>query len=319
MKYILYPFIIAYALMCISITDVLAQDTTPNSKVPIAVYLPEENTDMPSEALTTLNNKLKAAATQSGMGATDGFAQFYLTCTSTRVDMQVIAGAPTKYRQELELSVYVVDAMSSKIFGSIDIPVHGVGNSETKAYMACFKQLSPSNSNLKNFLIKTNKGIVDYYESQIDNIITMAESLAKVYKYDEALFRLALVPEVCPSYSKIMDVATKIYQKYIDDHANRCLAKARTIWNAGQDAAAATEAGEYLAEILPEASCYEEAMALANEIKKRVKDDIEYYRNLESRDADRAHQQRMAEINAWKEVGVAYGQNQRDVYYKTLF
>lgn len=310
-------FIVACALLTVSTTAVKAQEApaAAPAKVPISVYLPEEIDNIPQEAKNTLQNKLKAAAAQSGMGATDGYAQFYMTCSVTKVDMQVIPGAPTKYRQEIDVTLYVVDAMSKKVFGSTNFSTHGVGNSETKAYMACFKQISPSNSTLKNFLIKTNKDIIDYYESQINNIISIAQSLAKVYKYDEALFRLSLVPEVCPSYQKIMDVATGIYQKYIDDHANRCLAKARSVWNAGQDFNAASEAGEYLAEILPEAACYNEAQALAQEIKQRVGDDIEYYRSLEARDADRAHEKSMAEINAWREVGVSFGNNQRDVYY----
>ncbi len=310
-------FIIACAVMLTSLSAKAQQTTAPAApaKVPISVYLPDELDNIPEEARNTLKNKFKAAAAQSGMGATDDFAQFYMTCTATKVDMQVIPGAPTKYRQEVDLTLYIVDAMSKKVFGSTSFSTHGVGNSETKAYMACFKQVSPSNSTLKNFLVKTNKEIVDYYEGQIDNIIAIAQSLAKVYKYDEALFRLSLVPEVCPSYQKVIDVATGIYQKYIDDHANRCLAKARSVWNAGQDFNAASEAGEYLAEILPEASCYDEAQALAQEIKQRVGDDIEYYRNLEARDADRAHEKSMAEINAWREVGVSFGNNQRDVYY----
>ena len=315
MKYIVNLLVTFCAILCMMTTKVIAQNTAHQGLVPISVYIPNDTENIPLEAHRVLLNKFKAAASQCGMGATEDFAQFYITCSSTKVDMQVIAGAPPKYRQELELSVYVIDAFSNKIFGSVTLPVHGVGESETKSYMACFKQLSPSNGTLKSFLLKTNKGIINYYEGQINNIISMAQSLAKVYKYDEALFRLSLVPEACPSYNIVMEEATKIYQKYIDDQANRCLAKARSIWNAGQDFTAASEAGEYLAEILPEAKCYNEALELANTIKKRVGDDIEYYRKLESRDADRAHQQRMSEINAWKEVGVAYGKNQKDIYY----
>ena len=49
-----------------------------------------------------------------------------------------------------------------------------------------------------------------------------------------------------------MAVAVGIYQKYLDDKANKALARAMAIWNAGQDSYAAAEAGEYLAEILPD-------------------------------------------------------------------
>ena len=311
--------IIACALLCTSLNVAMAQEskTEVTSKVPISVYVPEESCDIPVEAQNALNTKLMTAAAQNGMGATSDFTQFCLSYTTTKTGMQVLPGAPTKYRQEIDITLYIVDVMSKKIFNATTFSTHAVGNSETKAYIACFNQLSSSNKNLKSFLVKTNKDIVDYYEGQIDNIIAIAESLAKVYKYEEALFRLSLVPDVCPSYHKVLEVATGIFQKYIVDEAKRNLAKARAIWNAGLDFAAAAESAEYLALILPEASCYEDAMALSQEIKERVGSDIQYYRDLESRDADRAHEISMAQIDAWRQIGVSYGNNQRDTYYNT--
>lgn len=286
------------------------------AKVPVAVYFPEQVESIPAAAQDVLLAKLTAAAAQNGMAATPDFAQFYMTCAASVVDRNVIPGAPTKYRQQVELTFYVVDAFAKKVFNSTTLSAHGVGDSEAKAYIACFKQVSPSNAVLKTFMQETNSRIIDYYEGQCDNIISIAQSLAKVYKYDEALFRLSLYPEACPSYGRIVEVATDIYQKYIDDRANRCLAKARAIWNSGLNAEAAAEAGQYLAEILPEAACYKEAAALSEEIKARVGSDIDYVRELEARDNAQAHEARMAAITGWKEVGVAYGNNQKSNTYK---
>lgn len=290
--------------------------TTEKAKVPVSIYFPEQVESVPVEAQNVLVSKLTSAAAQNGMAATPDFAQFYVTCTASVLDRNVIAGAPTKYRQQVELTFYVVDAFARKIFNSTTCTAKGVGNSEAKAYIASFRQLSTQNAALKRFLTETSGQIVDYYEGQCDNIIELARSLAKVGKYDEALFRLSLYPEACPSFNKIVEVASEIYQKYIDDRANRCLAKARAIWNAGQDAAAASEAGQYLAEIMPEASCYADAVALSDEIKERVKSDIDYVRQIEARDNAQAHEVRMESIKAWKEVGIAYGNNQKSHTYK---
>lgn len=285
-------------------------------KVPVSIYFPEQVESMPAEAQNILISKLTSAASRNGMAATPDFAQFYLTCVASVLDRDVIAGAPTKYRQEVELTFYVVDAFAKKVFNSVSLTTKGVGNSEAKAYIAGFRQLPSQHEELSRFLTETNSRIVDYYEGQCDNIIRIAQSLAKVYKYDEALFRLSLYPEACPSYSRIVDVAVEIYQKYIDDRANRCLAKARSVWNAGQNAEAAAEAGLYLAEILPEASCYAEAVELSNEIKERVKSDIDYVRQLEARDNAQEHEARMAMVKAWREVGIAFGNNQKSHTYK---
>lgn len=308
-------YLFAGAALLASVAGVRAQ-SAETAKVPVSIYFPEQVESVPVEAQNILVSKLTSAAAQNGMAATPDFAQFFVTCTASVLDRQVIAGAPTKYRQEVELSFYVVDAFAKKVFNSTTVATKGVGNSEAKAYIAGFRQLSTQNAALKRFLTETNGRIIDYYESQCDNIIEIARSLAKVGKYDEALFRLSLYPEACPSFGKIVEVAAGIYQKYIDDRANRCLAKARAIWNAGQDAAAASEAGQYLAEIMPEAACYADALALSDEIKERVKSDIDYVRKLEARDNAQGHEARMAAINAWREVGLAFGNNQKSHTYK---
>lgn len=285
-------------------------------QIPISVYLPEEAESIPASARHSLESKLITATSRNGMGATEDFAQFYVTCAATVVDQQVVPGAPTKYRQEVEWNLYVVDAFAKKIFGSTVINTRGVGNSPEKAYMQSLRQISGSDPTLSAFFGQMNHKIITYYESQCDNIIAIAQSLAGVYKYDEALFRLSIYPEACPSYSRIVEVATEIYAKYREDQALRNLARARAIWSAGLDAAAAREAAPYLAEILPDVSCYEEAMQLLAEIKQRVKEDIDYLRQIEERNNRQGHELAMARVAAWRDVGIAYGTNQKQTIYR---
>lgn len=304
--------LLLYAAVCFAAVCAQAQET----KIPVAVYFPEQIESVPETAVKSLTSKLTAAAAQCGMGVIDDFAQFYLTCDASVVSRDVVPGAPPKYSQSVDLTLYVIDVFSKKIFNSVTISTRGIGNSEAKAYIACFRNITPANKDVQSFLRKTNEQIVSYYEGQRENIISIARALAKVYKYDEALFRLSLYPEACAGYDRIVEEATLIYSKYIDDKANRNLAKARAVWNAGQDMSAAAEAGEYLAEIMPEASCYNDAMALAKEIKARVGSDIDYFRKIEERDNAQQHEESMARINAWREVGVAFGKNQKSHTYK---
>lgn len=288
-------------------------------KVPIAVYFPEQVESIPRTSVNALSAKLITALGQSEMGASDDFAQFYLTCKAAVISRDVIPGAPPKYRQNVDLTFYVIDAFSQKIFNAFTLSTNGIGNSEAQAYIACFQKIQPSNKDLQNFLTETNNRITTYYETQTDNIITTAQSLAKVNNYEEALFRLSQYPEVCSGYNRIVEAATGIYAKYVQDKANRDLAKARSIWNAGQNSVAAAEAGTYLAEIIPEASCYGEAVALWKEIKNTVKGDIEYERAVETRNSAYEQEATIANINAWKAVGVAFGNNQKaDTYNREI-
>lgn len=287
-----------------------------SEKVPVAVYYPETVDGISSEAAALLMNKLTLATTQNGMGAANESPQFYITCVPVENDKHVVPGAPVKYFFKSDLNFYVVDAFAKKIFTSCTMPSQGIGNSETKAMIACFKKFTPSSEVFVKFLDETDKKIKEYYEGRIDLIIKKARTLAEAYKYEEALFELAVVPEACQSYEKVLTEAELIWKKYIDDKAAKALAKAKSIWAAGQDAAAAAEAGEYLSEILPDSKYYSDAQKLSDEMKARVKSDIDYYRKLEARDNQQQFELSKNTIQAWKEVGVAYGNHQQPVTYR---
>lgn len=286
--------------------------------VPMGVAIAETSTTIPASSYDFLTTRLNAAVTNAGLGTTQNVTQFYLTCNYTVVDKHIVPGAPTKYFQTVEMNYFVCDAFAQKVFSSVAIEAKGVGNSEEQSTTAAVRQVSPTNKNLIAFLKDANAKIRKYYDEQYPMIITKARNLAKVHEYEQALFILEVVPECCVGYAEVLQAGSEIYQKYIDDLANKALAKATAIWNAGQDAEAAAAAGEYLSEILPDATCYPQAVALSNEIKARVHSDIDYYRKREEKALDREHEAQMAVIDAWKGVGVAYGTNQRSNYYKSI-
>ena len=51
-------------------------------------------------------------------------------------------------------------------------------------------------------------------------------------------------------------------------------------------------------------------------MKARVKSDIDYYRKLEARDNAQQHELAMGKVNAWKEIGVAFGNHQQPGTYR---
>ena len=78
-------------------------------------------------------------------------------------------------------------------------------------------------------------------------------------------------------------------------------------WAAEQNATGAQKAGEFLAEIYPDAKCYEDAMNLYKEIKGKVLDDWEFEMKQYQDGIDLEKQR----INAMREVGVAFGKGQQ--------
>lgn len=296
-----------------------AQESRLQDNVQMAVYLDESQNAVPQNVKGLVEARLKTILSKNMMGASGDFCQFFVTCDANKVESDILPGAPTKYRDVIEVNFYVIDALAEKLFASESISVRAVANSEQKAYTDCFRQISTDNKKLNEFFRQTSKNIISYYNSQYANIITMAMNLAKVMKYDEALFRLSMVPEACEGYMEVVTAATGIYQKYIDHEAQQNLMKASAIWAASQDSDAAYEAAELLSSINPEASCYAQALELLSEIKAGVKDNIQFERRIAEKLIDNDHAEKMASVDAWKAVGVAYGNHQQAHTYHNAY
>lgn len=314
-----------------SLMGICAQNYS-SSKIPIGVFVSEDAEVIPPIAHAALINKMRQIVTANGLGANNQ-AQFFITGLVNVTDREIIGGAPTKIIQKIDVTFYIVDAATDKIFDTETVSTRGVGENENKAYISALKAIQPTNANLKNFVIRSGGKILSYYESQIDNIITKAESLAKVGDYEAALYELSIVPEACAGFDRIATEASTIYQMMIDTEAFSALQKAKTLWAAGHNFEAANEAGEYLATISPYSTYYKDAEALTAEISQFVRSEHAYaraqaedelaWRRKQQQDrldwqrkmSMEQNQRRAEEIAAWRAVGEAYGKNQKPVTY----
>lgn len=311
--------IIMTVVALVSMVYAVAQNN--NKAIPIGIYVSEKATQLPDYAYSILTDKLRQIAVSNGMGA-DNHAPFFISCTVNLTKKDVIASAPVRYIQHADVSLYIADNQTERIYETYTISVKGVGDNEDRAFVNAFKNISPSHPAVKQFVVNGSKKIVEYYESQIDRFIAQAEGMAKMGEFESALYLLSTVPNVCDGYDKIADAAVRMYQTMIDYEGQKLLQKAKLVWATGHSYDAAIEAGEYLAEISPNANCYDKAEALATEIQKYVISE----RNYDKKQAENevAWIRKMAEnerkltekyLNAWRDVGVAYGQNQPDQVY----
>lgn len=298
---------------------VMAQTSKP---IPIGVYVSSDNEIVPSMAQTTLNDKMRQIVTRNGMGA-DNHAQFFITCTVNLTDKEVISGAPARIVQHADLSFYIADAATERIYETYSMSVRGVGENETKAFASAFKAVKPTAPEFSKFVAAGSKKIVSYYESQIDNLIKQSQTIAKNGEYESALYVLSAIPDVCCGYDKVNDAAMDVYQMMIDAESLKLLQQAKAVWAAGHNYEAAQEAGAILAEVSPYSSCYNEVEVLVNEIKEFViaehqydreqaEEEIDWLRKIAERELDVSEKQ----INAWRDVGVAYGENQQEQHYR---
>ena len=288
-----------------------AGKTDDIGRITLAAYVPQQIDKMPDAARSILANKLNQIVTQNGMGGAANNERFIITANVNVISKDLTATAPPMTALVLEVTLYIGDGFVGTKFSSTSISVKGVGESETKAYISALKGISPTNSNIQSFVGNGKSKIIEYYNSKCDFIIKEAQTLVSQNNFEEAIFKLTSVPEVCKEcYDKCMDAVGPIYQKQIDRECKSKLMDANTAWNASQDSYGADTAGGILAQIDPNASCYKEALALSNKIAQRIKEIDQRDWKLQLKEQQDNVDIQKATIKAIRDIGVAYGNGQ---------
>lgn len=280
-------------------------------RITLAAFVPQQISQMPDAARSMLSNKLSQVISQNGLGGSAKNERFILTANINILTKDIIAGPPMMNAMTLDITLYIGDGIAGTKFASKSVQVKGVGTNETKAYIEGIKMIKPSDPSIQSFVEEGKKKIIEYYNTKCDFIIKNAETAASLKNYEEALYQLTTVPDVCKEcYDKCMTAAGPMYKKYMDNQCKVKLADAKTQWASTQNAEGAAAVAAILGTIDPDAACYKEAMALSQEVGKKIKE-------LDKRDWDfkmKVHNDQVslekAAINAYRDVGVAYGNGQ---------
>lgn len=299
------------ALFC---AGAFAQSQPATSNLPISVIVEDLPQPFPTNAKIQLTNKVNQMLTANGIASFDAFSGFFITAIANPINKDVVPGAPAMISQTLEVSFYIADYYRQLVYSTYTITTKGVGETEAKSYLDAFKRVKVNTPEAAAFIAKGKNKIINYYDTEAENIFMKARQLGQQHKYEAALFELCNFPTGSKAYAKSIEVGNEIYQHYVDYVAQQYLQKAKAAWMAEQNSTGAVAAGEWLSQITPEATCYNEAVALYGEIKAKVLDDWKFemkkYEDalaLENRKLDIESQK----VDAWKAIGVAYGKNQQ--------
>lgn len=291
---------------------------TVKSSIPLKVVVEDMVQPFPSNAKTQLINKANQMLTANGLSSIDTYSDFVLTVVANPIEKSVVPSAPVQIIQSVDFTFYIVDCNRQIVFSTYSTTAKGVGDSEAKSYLDAMKKLNVRSKEAVSFVDQGRERIIDWYEAEADNIFAKVKVLTNQLKYEEAFYELCGFPTECSKYLESIELGNEIYQGYIDHNAQLNLNKAKMAWAAEQNSAGAEKAGVYLAEVLPEASCYKEAEALYLEMKSKVLDDLKFemkkYQDkidMEKYKIETQKEVDMLRINAWKEVGVAFGNNQK--------
>ena len=255
--------IVLILVFVLSICFAQAQTTTgkmsDKGRLALAVWVPDQIENMPAIAKKNLENKLMQIVTANGMGGDAMNSRFIITANVIVTTKDITPTAPPMQAYTLDVTLYIGDGFEGKSFSSYTTTCKGVGENETKAYNAALKNVKTSDPNYQSFIEKGKTKIIEYYNAQCDIIIKEAKTLAGQNKFDEAIWKLTSVPDVCTEcWNKCMAVIPEIFQKKIDFECKTKLTEANNLWNAGQSWDAAQSAGAILATIDPKASCFNE-------------------------------------------------------------
>ena len=274
--------------------------------LPISVYAADDSESFPQGAKAMIENKLTQLLTRNGIAGLDYTGQFLLTVTTTPLDKDIIPGPPAKIAEKMEMNLYIIDAYAKTIFSSTSMTVKGLGETENKCYLNAISRMPLQTPAIAKFVDEGKNKIIEYYDHEGEALIKKAQFLASQKNYEEAIYWVSLIPQQSKHYDAALKAGIDIYHMYIDNECTINLAKARQEWAAQQNSIGAAAAGEYLANILPDAKCYGEAMELYKEIKGKVLDDWKFEMKKYQDGVNLQSQQ----IDAMRQIGVAYGNHQ---------
>ena len=295
--------LLTFAMAALMSASIMAVET---EYLPISVLAGDNVENFPAGAKSMIENKLTQLLTRNGVAGLDYMGQFILTVTTTPMDKDVIPGPPAKIAEKMEMNLFIVDAYAQKVFSSTSLTVRGIGETENRCYMNAISRMPLQSPELAKFITEGKEKIIAYYNHEAENLIKKAQYLSSQKQYEEAMNIISLIPQQCDKYDMAMAAGLDIYQQYLNNECNVNLAAARQAWAAQQNKIGAAAAGEFLANILPDAACYGEAMDLYKEIKGKVLDDWKFEMKKYQDGIDLEKQR----IDAMRQVGVAYGQHQ---------
>ncbi len=278
--------------------------------------------DVPAEARKLLDTKLSQVASNYGMGGSSVNPRFIITASINVGTKDIIAGPPQMVAQNLDVTIFIGDALENKIFCNTTLSLKGVGTNENKAFIDALKKINPKNKDLASLIEEGKTMIITYFNTQCDFAIKEAMTLKDQGKYEEAIYKLSIVPEVCQDcHFKCLDTLLYVYQEKIDKDCQVKFQEAKTIWASNSSSTGAEEAAEVLSKIDPLASCQREVEKFITSVDAKLKADEKArwefkMRQYKDQVAKEKEELRIAEEKSIRDDEYRENQSQRDAVYR---
>ena len=331
---------ISLALCTVFIITASAQNKQlPYQKdITLSVYVPE-NIELTQDAKDLLRTKLIQTVTNNSLAESLSNSRFIITASLGITSKDILPGPPQMIAQNLNITLFIGDALDNKIFSSISISLKGVGTNENKSFIEAMKSINPKRKDLIEFVEQGKNKIISYYDSHCDQIINDAISLAQKEKYDEGIYNLSLVPSACSScFAKCSDRINELFVARINQDGKNKLSEANAIWAATGNLDGAVRAIGLLSKIHIDANSRKDAENLISQISTKLQADEKRewdFKMQQYEDAVKMERQKMKmmeesdirnsqlqseRLNAAKQVALEYAKNQpKAITYSNIY
>ena len=302
----------------------------------IRVLQPERD-NLTHTSCRFLETKMTQLLTRNGVVYDMPFNRFVITAKANVLSKDIIAGSPSRISEKLELTFIIGDAIENIWYGSHVLPLTGVGLNEEQALQNAIKSIKVNDPDLNAFVQQSKTRIVDYYLSNASSIMQEADALVSEERYDEALYRLALIPSECGDvFESAQNKMQVINKRRIDLKSESLLSQAKAEWAKNPNATGAEAVFSLVSTINPRAHCFPNVASFLDEVRCKLTADEErewafqmkqYEDNIarekrefearQKKEATRAELRRK-EIDAARQVAIEYARNQPDVVYNTV-
>lgn len=290
------------------------------ARIAIDVLVPPQVEDIPDQAQALLENKLMEVAVRNGLGGSGPSPRFVLTAKMVALSKDVTPTVPPMEAYTFQIYLYIVDVVDQIVVSTTSMSTKGAGTNKNKAYLNGLKPVSMNNAELERFMQTGKQKIIEYYNSRCDFVIARAKSLAAQNQFQAAIATLSGIPEVCKDcYMKALDQIAPIYKDYVDHDCQVFMTMAQSIWAANPTSAGAADAGAVLVLIDPDSKCYGDTKAFIAKMEAKVqKDEARDWKFMERVWGDNVALEKLR-IKAYRDIGVAFGNNQQPTYNNILW
>jgi hypothetical protein len=279
----------------------------------ISVVQPERN-EIPHEAASQLENRMHQLITANGIADTDPNGRFVITAKSFIVTKDIIGGAPQRISQKIDFTFMIGDIIENKVFESYTFSAIGIGINENKSYINAISKMKTSSPQFTSFIEKAKEKIIQYYVARCEQIVLDAKQQAANRDYQQAIYQLMQVPNICDCAETCHNLMIEYYEAYTETTAAGLLNEAKAVWASSPNSDGASKAADIIARIPADTKIQSQLDALVAEINKKLREDEkrDWAFKMKQYEDEQAQRKREYQLRKQKqEADIAYRERQQ--------